>query len=156
VAEGVRDRVELVDADSRDLAFRSVSFDVVVSSLAISDTPEADGRAQALREAVRVGRPGGRLRIVDDGADRYATVLQDAGCTDVAVRQLDWRSWYGIPGHHVPCRSGPATRPQPACHGLPRLPAGGVSWSVRGSRCPQESGFHVVVAQRDGIALHAA
>ena len=38
----------------------------------------------------------------------------------------------------------------------PELPAGGVSWSVRGSQCPQESGFQVVVAQRDGIALHAA
>jgi arsenite methyltransferase len=37
----------------------------------------------------RVLRPGGRLRIVDEGAGRYAAVLRDAGCTDVAVRQLD-------------------------------------------------------------------
>ena len=41
-------------------------------------------------------------RIVDEGAGRYAAVLRDAGCTDVAVRQLDWRTWYGIPGHHFP------------------------------------------------------
>ena len=101
-AEGVRDRVELVDADTRALPFASASFDVVVSSLAISNIREAGGRAQALREAMRVLRPGGRLRIVDDGADRYAAVLRDAGCTGVAVRQLDWRTWYGIPGHHVP------------------------------------------------------
>jgi arsenite methyltransferase len=102
VAEGVRGRVELVDADARDLPFEAASFDVVVSSLAISNIRDAGGRAQALREAVRVLRPGGRLRIVDDGADRYAAVLRDAGCTDVAVRQLDWRTWYGIPGHHIP------------------------------------------------------
>jgi len=94
--------VELFDADARDLPFPSASFDVVVSSLTISNIRDADGRAQALREAVRVLRPGGRLRIVDDGADRYAAVLRDAGCTGVAVRQLDWRTWYGIPGHHVP------------------------------------------------------
>ncbi len=100
MAEGVRGRVELVDADARDLPFASASFDLVVSSLALSNIREATGRAQALREAVRVVRPGGRLRIVDDGAGRYAAVLRDAGCTDVAVRQLDWRTWYGIPGHH--------------------------------------------------------
>ncbi len=101
-AEGVRDRVELAGADADDLPFASASFDLVVSSLALSNIREAGGRAQALREAVRVLRPGGRLRIVDDGAGRYAAVLRDAGCTVVAVRQLDWRTWYGLPGHHIP------------------------------------------------------
>jgi arsenite methyltransferase len=102
VAEGVRDQVELVDADARDLPFKAGSFDIVVSSLAISNIRDAGGRAQALREAVRVLRPGGRLRIVDDGADRYAAVLREAGCAGVAVRPLDWRTWYGLPGHHIP------------------------------------------------------
>jgi arsenite methyltransferase len=102
VAEGVCDRVELADADARDLPFASASFDVVVSSLAISNISNDGGRAQALREAVRVLRPGGRLRIVDEGAYRYAAVLREAGCTGVAVRQLDWRTWYGLPGHHIP------------------------------------------------------
>ena len=107
-AEGVRDRVEIVDAGARDLPFASASFDVVVSSLALSNIREADGRAQALREAVRVLRPGGRPRIADDGADRYAAVLRDAGCTDVTVRRLDWRTWYGIPGHHIPWSQPPS------------------------------------------------
>jgi arsenite methyltransferase len=109
VAEGVAGRVELVNADARDLPFPAGSFDVVVSSLAISNIRDAGGRAQALREAVRVLRPGGRLRIVDDRADRYAAALLEAGCTGVAVRQLDWRTWYGIPGHHMTLVS--ATQP---------------------------------------------
>ena len=102
VAKGVRDQVELADADARDLPFASASFDVVVSSLAISNIRDAGGRAQALREVVRVLRPGGRLRIVDQGADCYAAVLREAAGTGVAVRQLDWRAWYGLPGHPHP------------------------------------------------------
>ena len=94
-AEGVAGRVELVDADARDLPFEAASFDVVVSSLAISNIRDAGGRAQALREAVRVVRPGGRLRIVDDGADRYAIVLlgsgKPGGCAALAATRA--------PGH---------------------------------------------------------
>lgn len=37
-------------------------------------------------------RPGGQLRTVDQGADPYTAVLRKAGCTVVAVRQLDWRT----------------------------------------------------------------
>jgi arsenite methyltransferase len=51
-AEGVRERVELVDADARDLPFGSASFDMVIASLAISNIRAAGGRAQALREAI--------------------------------------------------------------------------------------------------------
>jgi Methyltransferase domain len=109
VAEGVRGRMELVDPDARDLPLAAASFDVVVSSLAISNIRDAGGRVQALREAARVLRPGGRLRIVDQGADRYAAVLRDAGCAGVAVRHLDWRTWYGLPGHHIPSIGFPET-----------------------------------------------
>ena len=93
VAEGVRGRVELADADARDLPFASASFDLVVSSLAISNIRDAGGRAQALREAVRVLRPGGRLRIVDDGAGRYAAVLRTP-----AAPAWPSGSWTGGPG----------------------------------------------------------
>ena len=136
-AEGVAGRVQLADADARDLPFASASFDLVVSSLAVSNIREAGGRAQALREAVRVLRPGGRLRIVDDGAYLYAAVLRDAGCTDVAVRQLDWRTWYGIPGHHVPLVA--AARPwlTPASHG--RAGQRGPAASRRRPRSPGAS-----------------
>ncbi len=119
VAEGVHYRVELVDADARDLPFASASFDVVVSSLAISNVRDAGGRARALREAVRDLRPGGRLRIVDDGAGRYAAVLRDAGCTSGTVQELGWQTWYGLPGHHLPLAAAArppagARQPRPA------------------------------------------
>jgi arsenite methyltransferase len=99
--EGVSERVEVVDADARDLPFPPQSFDVVLSSLALSNIADAEERAKALREAVRVLRPGGPMRIVDDRADRYAPVLQSAGCVDVGIRQLDWRTSFGLPGHHL-------------------------------------------------------
>ena len=101
VAEGVSERVDIVDADARDLPFPSASFDVVVSSLAISNIRGAQGRGVALQEAMRVLRPGGRMRIIDEGADQYAAVLRDAGCAGVTVQRLDWRTWYGIPGHRM-------------------------------------------------------
>lgn len=100
-AEGVSERVEFADADARDPPFPSESFDLVVSSLTFGNIHGADERATALREAVRVLRPAGRLRIVDERADRYAEIIRLAGCRDVQVRRLDWRTWYGLPGHHM-------------------------------------------------------
>ena len=120
VAEGVRGQVELADADARDLPFASASFDVVVSSLAISNIRDAGGRAQALREAVRVLRPGGRLRIVDQGADRYAAVLRESrlpawpygsstGGPGTACQDIT-SPWSQPPGHPADARQAPGTR----------------------------------------------
>jgi arsenite methyltransferase len=100
--EGVSDQVEFVEADARNLPVLSNSYDVVVSNLAFANIHGEEERAKALREAVRVLRPGGRMRIVDDPrAGRYADVLRAAGCSDVEVRRLDWRTWFGLPGHHL-------------------------------------------------------
>ncbi len=101
VTEGVRDRVDVIDADARDLPFPAGSFDVVVSNLTIHNIRDSAGRTQALHEAARVLRPGGRLRIVDDRADQYSETLRASGCADVTVRRLDWRTAFGIPGHHL-------------------------------------------------------
>ena len=100
MVEGVSERVEFADADARDLPFPPGSFDVVLSNLTFSNIRGSEQRARALREAIRVLRPGGRMRVVDERADRYAPVLQGAGCVDVEVRRLDWRTWSGLPGHH--------------------------------------------------------
>jgi arsenite methyltransferase len=97
ILEGVSDRVELVHADARDLPFDPGSFDIVVSNLTIHNIAGDDGRRRALREAVRVLRPGGQLRIVDFLADRYTEPLRAAGCHDISVRRLGWRMSFGIP-----------------------------------------------------------
>jgi arsenite methyltransferase len=77
--ESVSERVELVNTDARDLPFPPESFDVVLSNLALSNIPRSEGRTKAVHEAIRVFRPGGQTRVVDDRADRYAPVLQSAG-----------------------------------------------------------------------------
>jgi arsenite methyltransferase len=73
---------------------------VVLSNLTFSNIHGSQERARAVREAVRVLRPGGRMRVVDDRADRYAPVLHSAGCVDVEACRLGWRTSFGLPGHH--------------------------------------------------------
>src|SRR5207248_6090674 len=63
--EGVADRVEVKDGDARHLAFADASFDVVVSSLALHNIVKAEERQQAVREIVRVLKPGGQVALVD-------------------------------------------------------------------------------------------
>jgi arsenite methyltransferase len=96
--EGVAGRVELRTADMRHLPFPDGSFDLAVSSLAIHNIRNPEGRDQAISEAVRVLRPGGRLVIVDLlEARRYGEVLRELGWTEVSQRALGWRFWYGGP-----------------------------------------------------------
>jgi SAM-dependent methyltransferase len=90
--------VELITADMRALPLATESVDAVVSSLAIHNIPDAAGRMQAVCEAARVLRPGGRLAIADFRHPRaYADQLVALGLTDVNVRDLGWRFWYGGP-----------------------------------------------------------
>jgi arsenite methyltransferase len=85
--EGVSDRVTLVDGDARALPFSDASFDLVVSSFAIHNIPDAPGREKAILEAMRVLRPGGRLEIVDIFAYRqYERILRAAGWETSTVK----------------------------------------------------------------------
>src|SRR5438445_6245898 len=65
MAEGVHERIEIRTGDMRELPFDAASLDVVLSSWAIHNIYEAQGRRKALQEIVRVLRPGGNLAIVD-------------------------------------------------------------------------------------------
>lgn len=97
VAEGVAGHVDLKTADMRELPFADHSFDMIVSSLAIHNINVAAGRYQAIEEAWRVLRPGGRLLIADIGKSRqYQTRLLALGA-EVDRRGLGWRMWWGGP-----------------------------------------------------------
>jgi ubiquinone/menaquinone biosynthesis C-methylase UbiE len=98
IAEGVADRVELHTGDMTALPFEDNSYDLVLSSLAIHNIRGSAGREKAIREAVRVLRPGGRLMIADIRATRqHQAQLAKIGMNDVAGRRLGWRFWWGGP-----------------------------------------------------------
>jgi arsenite methyltransferase len=98
VAEAVADRIELHTADMTALPLADESVDVIVSNLAIHNIGTHAGRRQALDEAVRVLRPGGRLAIADLRETRqHAARLRELGWSNVRRRNLGWRMWYGGP-----------------------------------------------------------
>lgn len=96
--EGVQDRIDVETGDMRALPFPDATFDLVVSSLAIHNIRSTAARAQAIGEAWRVLKPGGRLAIADiRSTGLYADTLRRQGAVDVARRGLGWRFWYGNP-----------------------------------------------------------
>jgi arsenite methyltransferase len=108
--ESVADRVDVRTADMTALPLADESVDAVVSSLAIHNIPTPAGRRQALDEAVRVLRPGGRLAIADMWETRqHAARLRELGWRNVKRRNLGWRMWYG--GPWFPTRLVTATKP---------------------------------------------
>jgi ubiquinone/menaquinone biosynthesis C-methylase UbiE len=86
----VADRVELVDGDMRKMPFADGEFDAIVSSLAVHNVYEGEGRDAALREIARVLKPGGRVLLQDfrHTAD-YARALQAAHFEDVQRRLVN-------------------------------------------------------------------
>ena len=97
-AEGVADRVDLTTADARHLPFVDGTFDLVLSSLAIHNIPSADGRREALAEALRVLKPGGRMLIADlFSVGTYPAELESLGATGVSIRELGPDAWFGNP-----------------------------------------------------------
>ena len=59
------DRVEIETADMRQIPFPEATFDVVVSSWAVHNLYDPKERGQAVREIVRVLKPGGVALIKD-------------------------------------------------------------------------------------------
>ncbi|MEU8797290.1 class I SAM-dependent methyltransferase [Spirillospora sp. NPDC048819] len=110
-AEGVADRVHVQGGDLRRLPYAEASFDLVVSSLTVHTIFGANARAQAIAEAYRVLRPGGRLLIADLARTprEYAAVLARLNAQDIRVRGLGWRAWWGSPW--VPTRLLTARKP---------------------------------------------
>jgi SAM-dependent methyltransferase len=102
-AEGVADRVEVQDGDARALLFADASFDVIVSSSALHNIYDSAERDKALREIIRVLKPGGRVALFDirHTAD-YARVFREAGWADV-TRSGPWL-FFAVPAFTVTAR----------------------------------------------------
>ncbi len=100
--EGVADRVEVQTMDMRSLGFGDASFDVVVSHWAVHNLSEQEDRKVALREMVRVLKPGGVIMLADiTHHDEYAAELRACGLQDVRVVDDDFPArlvgifWFG-------------------------------------------------------------
>jgi arsenite methyltransferase len=91
--EGVADRVELHTCDASRLSFPDESFDVVLSSAVIHNIPKSDEREQAIREIIRVLKPGGQVAIYDIiHVPRYQQIFLESGMEH--VRHWGKLRWY--------------------------------------------------------------
>jgi SAM-dependent methyltransferase len=115
--EGVADRVEVKDGDARRLPFADASFDVVVSALVLHNIPSQADREQAVREIVRVLKPGGRVALLTiKHASQFARVLREGGLHEVkrsTAGLLFWvfavLTWGGIQFTRLTGRKAPST-----------------------------------------------
>lgn len=89
--EGVKDRVEVMTADVRHLAFEDNFFDVIVSSLVIHNISSEQERNKALDELVRVLKPGGILLLQDIFyTQQYLQYLRIKKVKNVSLSSLQW------------------------------------------------------------------
>lgn len=74
------DRVQIDTGDMRQLPYPDAIFDVIISSLAIHNLPGKADREKAVREIVRVLKPGGRLALLDfRHTSHYVRTLRASG-----------------------------------------------------------------------------
>jgi arsenite methyltransferase len=101
--EGVADKVRIENGDAQKLVYPDNHYDAVVSSLAIHNIPEEGARAQAIREMLRVLKPGGKLAIFDlFRTGEYAEVLRAAGAKDVELSKISF--FWCVPGRSLTAR----------------------------------------------------
>lgn len=84
--ESVVERVEVQTSDMRTLTFGDGTFDVIVTHWAVHNLYQQEDRKTALKEMVRVLKPGGFILLSDiEHHEEYAAVLRDFGMKEVKV-----------------------------------------------------------------------
>ncbi|MGH9734852.1 MAG: class I SAM-dependent methyltransferase [Candidatus Acidiferrales bacterium] len=92
--EGVAERVAVRDGDMRKLPFDDCIFDVAVAHFAIHNIPSHTGRREAIREIVRILKPGGHVALSDfKSVGLYAKELRKSGMCDVKVSGPSFWTW---------------------------------------------------------------
>ncbi|MDI9206389.1 class I SAM-dependent methyltransferase [Ligilactobacillus saerimneri] len=83
-------------ADILNLPFTDQSFDKIVTSFALHNLKTKAQRKQALQEALRVLKPGGKLLIIDlIFGKEYQTALTDMGVSQTTCRGAGFNGWWG-------------------------------------------------------------
>jgi len=91
--EGVSDKVKFVEGDARNIPYPDNYFDIVVSSFVIHIIRK--GRDDALKEMIRVLKPGGKFAIVEPKReiwtgwivdDRLISKLSESGLRNIKLR----------------------------------------------------------------------
>jgi arsenite methyltransferase len=101
--EGVADKVRIENGDALKLVYPDNHYDVVVSNLVLHNIPEHDARAQAIREMIRVLKPGGKLAIFDlFRTGEYAEVLRSLGTKEVELSKASFL--WCVPGRSLTAR----------------------------------------------------
>lgn len=102
-AEGVADRVRFETGDARKLVYPADHFDAVISANALHALADDTERKQALSEAYRVLKPGGRVVIFDTAeTGYYADVLRAFGAQGVSLSP--WTFLWCLPSRSVSAR----------------------------------------------------
>ncbi len=106
--EEVAEHVEVRDGDMRKLPFAEANFDAAVANFAIHNIPSREGRREAIREIVRVLKPGGQVALSDmKSIGLYADELHKSRMDSV---KISWPSfWTWPPARTVTARKPSAT-----------------------------------------------
>jgi ubiquinone/menaquinone biosynthesis C-methylase UbiE len=85
--EGVADRVEVQEADARNMPFGNSTFDVIFASLSLHHAGGKNGIRQVLTEMKRVLKPGGMILIYDlsPATTVAARILCELGVKDIEI-----------------------------------------------------------------------
>ena len=97
---GVADRVRFETGDPRKLVYPAEQYDAVISFTALHRLADDHERERALREMLRVLKPGGKLLVFDTTeTSYYAGVLRTSGAKDVELSP--WSFLWCLPGRAV-------------------------------------------------------